>query len=415
MIHRSARHRRFAGRLLEAMGLTSFLGLAACTAQVAGGGTGGTGGAGGAGNAGSTGVGPQDDGGSNAFPCDVPPYGNLGGKATAVLVCLIGQGEGCPTMDGPVLIDLLAKQLGVCADPPTAAPDGGGFPPAPCCDQKAVTGTLCGPGPTGCCYYANVVDFGSCGNGRPFTVAGVARTAPARSRADWSATAAPRLAELDAPTRRALAEAWERDARYEHASVASFARLALELLAVGAPAELVRDAQRAMGDEIRHAELCFALAGAYAGAPLGPGPIPIEGALGRASLAAMAAAAVREGCIGETIAALAAQEAREGARDPAARAVLDGIADDEAAHAAMSWRLAAWAFRSGSAEVRDAIAAAFAAPVEAGIEAVPAGIDEVAYRAHGRLMPEDLRELTARALAEVVRPSAAALLASWVS
>ena len=111
----------------------------------------------------------------------------------------------------------------------------------------------------------------------------------------------------------------------------------------------------------------------------------------------------------------AAQEAREGARDPAARAALDGIADDEAEHAAMAWRLAAWAFRSGSAEVRGAIAAAFAAPVEAGVEAVPAGIDEVAYRAHGRLMPEDLRELTARALAEVVRPSAAALLASRLS
>jgi lysozyme family protein len=56
-------------------------------------------------------------------------------------------------------------------------------------------------------------------------------------------------------------------------------------------------------------QLCFALAGAYAGAPLGPGPIPIEGALGRASLAAIAAA-VREGCIGQTVAALAAWSAR---------------------------------------------------------------------------------------------------------
>jgi hypothetical protein len=48
----------------------------------------------------------------------------------------------------------------------------------------------------------------------------------------------------------------------EHASVAAFARFTLDLLALGAPADLVQSAQQALGDEIAHAELCFGLAGA---------------------------------------------------------------------------------------------------------------------------------------------------------
>jgi hypothetical protein len=145
---------------------------------------------------------------------------------------------------------------------------------------------------------------------------------------------------------------------------------------------------------------------------VGPGPIPIDGALGRASLADLAFAAVREGCIGETIAALVAQEARDAARDPAVRAALDVIAADETDHAAMSWRLVAWAHREGPPEVRAAIAAAFAAPIDLPDDALPEGVDAAALRAHGRPSPEDVRAVAASAMANVIRPSAAALLAS---
>ncbi len=70
--------------------------------------------------------------------------------------------------------------------------------------------------------------------------------------------------ELDArggsPERAALGAAWLRNALMEHASVAALARFTLELLAVGAPADLIRDSNAAASDETRHAELCFALA-----------------------------------------------------------------------------------------------------------------------------------------------------------
>jgi hypothetical protein len=145
---------------------------------------------------------------------------------------------------------------------------------------------------------------------------------------------------------------------------------------------------------------------------VGPGPFAIEGALARTALEAVAAAAVREGCIGETVAALVAEEARDAAEDPAARAALTVIAADEAEHAAMAWRLVAWAYRAGGAEVQEAIAAAFAAPVDAAEEALPAGVDERVYRAHGRPLPGDVRAVMEAALADVIRPSAAALMGS---
>ena len=64
------------------------------------------------------------------------------------------------------------------------------------------------------------------------------------------------------PLRDAVVKAWTTAARAEHASVASFARFTLQLLHLGAPADLVADAQQAALDEVRHARLCFGVASA---------------------------------------------------------------------------------------------------------------------------------------------------------
>ena len=47
--------------------------------------------------------------------------------------------------------------------------------------------------------------------------------------------------------RRRLAELWSQDALLEHASIASFSRFALQLLAVAAPPALVAGAHRVGG------------------------------------------------------------------------------------------------------------------------------------------------------------------------
>jgi hypothetical protein len=435
MTHRSDRHRVFSRRLLEAMGLGSIATLALAGAACGGTVTISTGAGVGGGNTSSgTQTGPGTGAGTTTTTTNTTTgtggvtsttttdvaasssgTGAGGGCGVAVVPpevvvqgCIAAQNGVCPPLGHTATEDAVAASLGICA----AHGIGSGL----CCHVAALITLTCGPQltPGGTCCYEGIENPNNpCGvTGRPFTAEGVARAAPVRARDDWARSAVPTVAELDPRTRAALADAWARDARYEHASVASFARLALELLAVGAPPELLRDAQQAMGDEIRHAERCFALASAYAGSPMGPGPLPFDGALPRASLEEMAAAAVREGCIGETIAAIAAAEARDLARDPAVRAALDVIATDEAEHAAMSWRLCAWAYRTGGADVRAAIANAFASALDLPAEEAPEGIDADAFRAHGRLLPSEARESAERALAEVVRPSAAALLAS---
>ena len=67
-----------------------------------------------------------------------------------------------------------------------------------------------------------------------------------------------------------LADQWRENGKTEHASVAAFARLTLDLMALGAPPALIADVQKDALDEIRHAELCFSLAHALDGQPVSP-------------------------------------------------------------------------------------------------------------------------------------------------
>jgi len=180
--------------------------------------------------------------------------------------------------------------------------------------------------------------------GRPFLIEEEARKAAPISSPAWLTPSAKiRLADLQLPTdatvRDQLAAHWTEIGLLEHASVAAFARFTLQLLSLGAPVELVEQSQRAALDEVRHAELTFALASRYAGRSMGPGPLPLTGALDASSVEAILRTTVREGCIGETRAALEASRAAETCEDPAVRSVLETIAADEARHAELAWRV----------------------------------------------------------------------------
>jgi hypothetical protein len=126
-------------------------------------------------------------------------------------------------------------------------------------------------------------------------VAGTARVAEVAGRDDWRAGIAPTDIAISADVRARLAAEWERIGLLEHASIAAFARFALQLLALGAPRDLVEDAQRAMADETRHAELAFALASAYGGAARGPGRFAIDGCLDGFQARATIATLIRRG------------------------------------------------------------------------------------------------------------------------
>ncbi|WAS99294.1 ferritin-like domain-containing protein [Nannocystis punicea] len=270
----------------------------------------------------------------------------------------------------------------------------------------------CGPLPADgqCCH---VVQYSwNCQDGRPFLVEGTARTAAPTRRRDWLADAtgpAPAfVAGLDPAARAELAALWTADALAEHASVASFARFTLQLLAHGAPPGLVQEACAAQLDEVVHARLTFALASDYAGAPVGPGPLATDDALGGpGDLAAVVAAVVREGCVGETLAAAELDLAARTCEDPALAATLRRIAADEQRHAALAWRTVQWALGRGGPALRRVVAEALAVRIAA---PPPDRLDPAVLRRHGRLPAGERVALAAQCMRSVVLPCARALL-----
>jgi len=263
-----------------------------------------------------------------------------------------------------------------------------------------------------CCYEVKVLcpsDSGlytnDCGcYGRPFVVEGQVIQATGDYRNGWSRDVRPDLEGLSASQRRLLAEKWTEDALAEHSSVAGFNRFALDLMAHGAPADLVLRAQVAAGQEIEHARLCFGLASAYAGRSLGPSGLPIAQAPVARDLVELAVWTATEGAIGETLAAWLATAARDRATDSAVRAVLDRIVEDETEHAQLAWATLKWAVEVGGEDVRAAlnrVMRTWAGRVSG---------DAVGLHAHGLLTPTERAQALKVGWNEVVRPAFDALL-----
>jgi hypothetical protein len=129
-----------------------------------------------------------------------------------------------------------------------------------------------------------------------------------------------------------------RAAWLEAASVHAFVRLAAELVAHGAPAELVAQAVRFADDEVRHAAIMTTLAHKYGAVPPA---VQVEPMTAR-TLEQIALENAIEGCVRETWGAVVALWQARTARDPEVRAALAGIAADEIRHASLAWSIDAW-------------------------------------------------------------------------
>ncbi|MDQ2647350.1 MAG: ferritin-like domain-containing protein [Myxococcota bacterium] len=253
---------------------------------------------------------------------------------------------------------------------------------------------------------------GTCG--RPFLVSGSERRARPALRDDWCERWVGVGSELTDPERAALAAYWEQAALMEHASIAAFARFTLELLALGAPARLVEQASAAMLDEQRHATTCFSLASAFAGQPLGPDSLPLEGCLTHVELAEVAVTTFLEGCVGETLAAIEARELARDAQEPALSRALGRIAEDEARHSLLAWSFLDWALKRGgpalAARVKEALRSTLARTTES--VARVTGLTPEREAALGLPSPAFRAALRDRVLDEIVSPSLDALLAA---
>ncbi len=244
-----------------------------------------------------------------------------------------------------------------------------------------------------------------CAIGRPLRVEEGNRTAPTQAGGGWARSVARQDQALSADLRHRLAQRWAEIAALEHASVASFARFTLQLMALGAPADLLADTQRAAADEVEHARLAYGLASRFAGAPMRPGPLDLRGAMPAFDAESVMIGLVDEACVGETLGAAEAAEAARLCEDEDTRLILEQVAEDEARHAALAWRSLHWLLDQHPSLrplARERLHATLAAHLQAG--------PELGLSAHGLLSGPALLALRQAAARDVLAPCVAALL-----
>jgi hypothetical protein len=194
-----------------------------------------------------------------------------------------------------------------------------------------------------CCYVIDDFEFWDIAVGRPFTVDGQARLAPTSEANGWSQTSEWMATGMTESQRDRLVAHWTETAQFEHASVASFARFTMQLMAVGAPADLIAESTRAQADEIRHARVCLGIASTLADETIGLGALNIDASLDSAgSVASILVDTIKEACVNETISAAICQASGEAATDAFIADALLSIAEDEQRHSTLAWRTVRW-------------------------------------------------------------------------
>jgi len=193
-------------------------------------------------------------------------------------------------------------------------------------------------------------------------------------------------------------------AELEAASVPAFARLVRGLTTYGAPEALVQAARAATTEEARHWKHTRDLARRHGGRPVKP--VVPRAAFG--SLADLALDNVIEGCVRETYGAMVAAHQAAAAVEPEVRRLMAGIAIDELGHAALSWKIDAWARsrlgRKFEGRRREGmLAAAGELIAEAGLP-----VAEELQRAAGLPSPATVQALLAAACTSLWAPSATA-------
>jgi hypothetical protein len=256
--------------------------------------------------------------------------------------------------------------------------------------------------------------------GRQLRRRGRVLLAPVRTGSAW-ATESERI-WVEPQLRDALAARWRENGRTEHASVAAFARLTLDLIALGAQPALVASANRDALDEIRHTELCFSLARAIDGRSESPGAFPEAQrarTLPRArplALAALAVDSLIDGALHEGVSARIVARLARRCEEPTIAAALREIAADEGRHAAHGWDVVRWCLAEGGSPVASALRGAARVLPERMASDLPAAARWGAwerYGIHGQALESEehaktLADLVRRVEALVFDPPAAA-------
>jgi hypothetical protein len=204
--------------------------------------------------------------------------------------------------------------------------------------------------------YVSTVGFG---RGRQLRRLGRLQLPSLRTNADWATEAVAPEGLESAPD--GLADQWRENGKTEHASVAAFARLTLDLMALGAPPEIIASAQRDALDEIRHTRLCFSIARGLDGRAESPAPFPQAQRVATLprprtlALAKLAVDSLVDGALHEGVSARVVAKLARRCEVSSIRAALREIAADEGRHAAHGWAVVEWCLDEGGRQVAHAL------------------------------------------------------------
>jgi hypothetical protein len=198
---------------------------------------------------------------------------------------------------------------------------------------------------------------------------------------------------------------WAFRARAERVAAARFSRLSDVLARSGAHDAVVGLARDAVGDELRHADLCTWLARRFGStADEAPEPAPEVGPSSATARERVLFEVVAMSCVTETVSAAALGRMLERAENSAVRDTVQAVLRDEINHAQLGWAHLAREHRSGAVPfVADYLPAMLAQTV--GDELFAAGPDVDADLAGlGALSRRDRQEVVVESLEHVIFP-----------
>jgi hypothetical protein len=202
-----------------------------------------------------------------------------------------------------------------------------------------------------------------------------------------------------------LRRRWLDRSRNELGTSTTFAELYRGLVALGAPFELLHSAAQAVEDELRHAEICHAVAERYAGQALVRSPATVTASprfSGCSERESRVLHVVLHACLSEGVAAAYLGACLDAAQSKVARVAVQSLLKDEIHHARLGWAFLATVKPNDRALVTAALPELLQELVrlwlgdESYPEQLPAG--------HGCLSFADLRSVVADAVRDLILP-----------
>lgn len=200
--------------------------------------------------------------------------------------------------------------------------------------------------------FAAVVTAPTSSCGRPFRLARRVRLASPRG----GSASLPQAPSVEQEVDPRHARMWRDMGLAEHASIATFAQLVQDLMALGAPLHLLSATQAALADEIRHARVCFDVAtrlGETCARPhrfaaLRAGRLPSTESI---LFAKVAREALIDGVLGEGTASAVLLACSRSTPPNELTGIYNQLGKDEGRHAEVAWSILTFCLEHGPSDM----------------------------------------------------------------